>query len=148
MGYSRFMNQTPESSAPCPYVLDPQIVDSLRTLNPDDDGALFREIVSLYLQDATAQIAAIRTAAAIGDVTGAVRAAHSLRGSSGNFGATWLATLAQQSETEIRAGRLEAVSALLSEIDAAFARVRETVEGLVRTDGEEPKAPQPPASHE
>ena len=70
--------------------IDMQAIDALRELSPDTGAEFVRELIEIYLQDTPQRIAELDEALAKGDVPTFTRAAHTLKGSSSNFGATKL----------------------------------------------------------
>ena len=107
---------------PSSTVLDDDRLELLRGLD-DGDGELLREIVREYRTHATEQVARIHEAMGEGDPETVERAAHSVKGSSANLGASCLAELCGRLEALGRAGALGDVGTLVDEIDAEFARV-------------------------
>ena len=110
--------------------LDPQAIADLRALNPDDVSFL-RELIQIYLDDSPKQIAEIEQSLAQGDAPRLTRAAHSLKGSSANFGASRLRAVSEQIETLGRQGLLRDVPAQLPELKAGFEQVRADLEALI-----------------
>ena len=104
-------------------VLDPDAIENLRALSPDTDGAFLRELIEIYLQDTPARFAELDATFASGDAPGLMRAAHTIKGSSGNFGASRLAKLAQEIETHAKAANLPAAAAVVPEFKAEYAKV-------------------------
>ena len=103
-------------------VLDPAAIEGLRALSPDEPGFL-RELIEIYLKDTPLRLAELESALAKGDAAIVVRAAHTIKGSSGNFGASALAKLAQEIESQGKAGNLPAAAVALPAFKAEFARV-------------------------
>lgn len=83
-------------------VLDPATWASLRAI--DDDGAFLDEVIDLFVVDARPRVERVRTALLAGDRQVAQAAAHSLRGSAGNIGATAVSSLAKDIEHALGAG--------------------------------------------
>ena len=110
--------------------LDPKAIDELRALNPDDPSFL-RELIQIYLDDSPKQIAEVEAALAAGDAPKLTRAAHSLKGSSANFGASPLRAIAEQVEHLGRASNLAAVPERLPELKAEYDRVKAALEALL-----------------
>jgi HPt (histidine-containing phosphotransfer) domain-containing protein len=110
--------------------LDPQAIEELRSLNPDDDSFL-RDLVQVYLDDSPQRIAEIELALAQGDTERLTRAAHSLKGSCANFGASRLRAISEQIEKLGRQGALQEVPARLPELKVAFAQVKADLEALI-----------------
>ena len=98
-----------------------------------DDREFLAELVDEFLQDAPAQLESLRESATSGDATTAMRAAHTLKGTSRTFGAGALASLCAEAEAAAGAGDLDAVLARIDEIDREWARVGADL--LVLRDG-------------
>jgi histidine phosphotransfer protein HptB len=110
--------------------LNLQAIEDLRALNPDDDSFL-RELIQIYLDDSPKQIAEIEQSLAQGDSLRLTRAAHSLKGSSANFGAGQLRALCEAIEHLGRAAKLQDVPDRLPELKAEYGRVKTALEGLL-----------------
>ena len=86
----------------------------------EDDADLIRDIAQLFLDACPRRLSTIREAIALGDGQALQAAAHSLRGSASNFGATVVVTLALRLEGMGRAndlsGAAEAYSVLEREV--------------------------------
>jgi HPt (histidine-containing phosphotransfer) domain-containing protein len=108
--------------------LDPQAIEDLRALNPGDVSFL-RELIQIYLDDSPKQIADIEQSLAQGDAPRLTRAAHSLKGSSANFGAGQLRALCEQIEQLGRSAALGGIPARLPELKAEYGRVKAALEG-------------------
>lgn len=102
--------------------LEPSAIANLRALSPDDPNFL-RELIDIYLEDSPKRLAEIEAALAQQDGPTLIRAAHTIKGSSGNFGATQLARLALEVESHGKAGRLADAAAALPRLKEEFARV-------------------------
>ena len=89
-----------------------------------------RQMIRLFLEGAPERIEQIRTCESgdPGDLP--ERGAHSLKSSAANVGAQELQRIAEEIEGHAAGGDLEAVRALLPEIDAAFDRARLELEAL------------------
>jgi HPt (histidine-containing phosphotransfer) domain-containing protein len=100
--------------------INPQAIQALRELSPDGDAEFLRELVGIYLEDTPKQIAQLEQALASGDASVATRAAHTMKGSSGNFGAEALMQVAKEAELAAKAGDLAAASKLVPELKRRF----------------------------
>ena len=76
------------------HLLDLNTLSALMSLGGDDDAEWLGELVDLFAKEAPRLISLMREAARRGDDEELWRSAHSLKGSSGNLGATSLASLA------------------------------------------------------
>lgn len=111
-------------------VLDPESIAALNAVSPDDGGAFLRELIDIFLTDTPPHLAEIKAGIAQADAPKVARAAHSLKGAAGNFGALSLARIAQQLETNGKAGELSGAPGLLPKLEAEFARVKVAMEAL------------------
>ena len=112
--------------------IDPSAIDALRELNPEDDSFL-RDLIQIYLDDAPKRIAEIEQSLADKDARRLTMAAHSLKGSSSNFGAADLRAVSERIERLGRDGHLSEVPAQMPALKVEFARVKEALEALVPT---------------
>jgi len=110
--------------------LDPKAIEELRSLDPEDDSFL-RELIQIYLEDSPRCILEIEQSLLQGDAQRLARAAHSLKGSSANFGASRLRAVSEQIEKLGRQGLLRDVPAQLPELKAGFEQVRADLEALI-----------------
>ena len=109
--------------------LEPSAIANLRALSPDDP-AFLRELIDIYLEDSPKRFAEIEASLAKNDGPTLVRAAHTIKGSSGNFGATHLARLALEVEMHGKAGNLDAAAAVVPALKDEFGRVRDALRRL------------------
>jgi CheY-like chemotaxis protein/HPt (histidine-containing phosphotransfer) domain-containing protein len=98
-----------------------------RVMNDED---LARAVAVGFLEDMPRQIDALRSYLAAGDVEGAVRQAHTIKGASANVGGESLRAVAFEMEQAAGAGDLADVVARLPELDARFARLREAMQAF------------------
>ncbi len=119
----------PESGPP----LDPKTLAGLRELT-EDDPAVLRELIELFLHDTPDMLRTMRSAIERGD-SGALRlAAHSCKGSGSNLGASGLAHLS--GEMEQLAPQLgtpagtETAHRLLARMEAEYERAAEALQAL------------------
>lgn len=103
--------------------LNSDAIQALRELSPEGDSSFLRELITIYLTDTPKQLAQLEEALARQDVALVVRAAHTIKGSSGNFGAENFARLAQEMEAHGKSNNLAAASAALPQFKAAFSQV-------------------------
>lgn len=83
-------------------ILDPAVWQSLRAL--DDDPAFIDELIDLFIDDALPRAERVRVALAAGDHPTVQAAAHSIRGTAGNIGASQVAAMATGIEHDVEAG--------------------------------------------
>lgn len=115
------------SSAP---ILDPDAIRALRDLSPEGDSEFLRELISIYLEDTPKQLIKLEQAVASQDAGQVVHAAHTIKGSSGNFGAKAFAKLAQEIELHGKSKNLATVAAALPELKNAYGQVAAALKQL------------------
>ncbi|MBI1950911.1 MAG: response regulator [Acidobacteria bacterium] len=108
--------------------LDPEIFGQLREADGAGGGFL-AALIDKFLQEAPVRLAALREAAERADAQALVKAAHSLKGSSGTLGARDLAAMCSGLEECGRAGRIAEVTPRLASLHQEFERVRRALEG-------------------
>lgn len=105
--------------------VDLQVIAILRGIQTDEEPRFFAELVDTFLTDLEERLHALRTAAAAGDGERVRSVSHTLKGSTGNLGATRLSALAGQMEAAGRAGATAEIESLLSQLESEARRVRE-----------------------
>lgn len=110
--------------------LDSSAIDALRALNPGDDSFL-HDLIQIYLEDAPKRLTEIEQAAAGKDARKLTLAAHSLKGSSSNFGANRLRALSEELEQLGRQAALDGVPAKLPPLREEYARVQAELTALL-----------------
>ena len=86
-------------SAANKVTLDHSAIEAVRQLDPDGHDRLLARLIALYRDDSSQLLADIDNAMKVGDADGVARAAHTLKSSSANLGATNVAAIARQIET-------------------------------------------------
>jgi HPt (histidine-containing phosphotransfer) domain-containing protein len=104
-------------------------IAELRSLNPEDPQFL-RELIDLFLQDMPARFADLETAIEKNDAALLTRAAHTIKGSCGNFGASDLAAVALTMEHQGKTGAFAEAKASYPLLKAEFARVDAALRAL------------------
>lgn len=115
-----------------PLVIDPQAIESLRALNPDDNDEFLREIVNIYLEDTPLRIKELDESFVAKDIGKFTRAAHSIKGSSSNLGATIVRNVAEKIEHDSRAAGLEGAHALIAQLKQEYARAEAELKKLIQ----------------
>lgn len=107
------------------------ILDSQSALERiEHDRELYDEICMIFRNDAPHILIQLKDTFAATDIPAATRYAHSLRSAAANIGATDLSDTARKAEDALRAGELEQVSGLGSELDQELAHVMEALRQL------------------
>lgn len=108
-------------------VIDMSVVDELVELG-DNDPVLLIDLINMFLEDAPQRRIAIVDGARSGDLEAVERAAHSLKGSSGNLGAVRVQDVAESLQVAGRSRDQASVDglvdSLVSSLDAAEAELR------------------------
>lgn len=112
-------------------VIDPQAIENLRGLNPGDNDDFLREITGIFLEDTPLRIAELDQSLTAGDVSKFTRAAHSIKGSSSNLGATGLRAAAEKLEHQSRTQGLANVATLVAQVKAEFGRAQGVLASLI-----------------
>jgi HPt (histidine-containing phosphotransfer) domain-containing protein len=107
--------------------IDMQAIDALRDLSPDAGGEFLRELIEIYLQDTPIRLAELEDALTKNDVPSFTRAAHTIKGSSSNFGATKLTKLAHGIEMQGKEGNPAASVAVCAQLKAEYALVAQAL---------------------
>jgi HPt (histidine-containing phosphotransfer) domain-containing protein len=102
--------------------VDPVALDAMLDLVGGDIEFL-DELVDTFLDDAIAQLGAMRLAAQ-SDLDGLVRPAHSMKTNSANLGATVLAQMCRDLEADARSGSVNGAAERVAAAEAEFEAVR------------------------
>lgn len=105
-------------------VAAPSSVDravALQCMAGDED--LLRELAGLFVQECPRQLEELSNAIGRGDAVGARRAAHTIKGAVGNFGAHSTVVLADRIESLAKTGALTEVNGLISDLKVQLGNV-------------------------
>ena len=117
-------------------ILEQNLLEEIFEATSGLDGPqAFDELIEAFLVIAAGRIAAIRSAIACDDAEALFRAAHSLNGSSGSYGAQVLAALARQIEALGRAGDVRAAGLLIEQLEVEFERVKRAFSVMRQSEG-------------
>jgi signal transduction histidine kinase/CheY-like chemotaxis protein/HPt (histidine-containing phosphotransfer) domain-containing protein len=101
----------------------------LRTIAESAGADVADDLVETFAADAELQVAALRDAVRLGDLTAAGAAAHRLRGAAGSLGARTLAEACADLERAAQAGQAATLSSAIADLpttlDAAVAALRQ-----------------------
>ena len=111
--------------------LDPSVIESLRELTPPGEPDVLKEVLQLFLDDVPARISRLRSAWEAGNLVEVQRTAHSLKGSSGNIGATQLFEVCRLLDEQGKAGDPSQIPALVASLDVEYARVAAEIKLLI-----------------
>ena len=112
--------------------IDKSVLDGVRELEGAGNQGFFERIVTLYLSGAPGLAEEVLAGAEKGDMDSLLRAAHTLKSSSANVGATGLSDLCRKIEGKARAGEpVAAGDPLLSKFAGEFRSVQESLKAIL-----------------
>jgi signal transduction histidine kinase/CheY-like chemotaxis protein len=112
--------------------INPAVLDDIRALDNNGGKGLFVKVLSLYLSDSPKLVEKILSAVEKGDGESLRRAAHTLKSSSANVGATDLPELCRKVEEMARAGEIPASGdPLLGRLEEDYRSVREALSTIL-----------------
>ncbi len=112
-------------------IIDPEALENLKALNPDDGDGFLRELVEIFLSDTPARIVEMKTALSAGDGITFTRAAHSIKGSASNLGAEPLRAISEKLEHRSKTEGMNGIEPLVSELEVQYAAVHAELKRLV-----------------
>ena len=107
--------------------IDRERLDTLRSLDPDGDGAFYVSLLNTFLASAQADIDGIREALDRGEFKTMRDKAHSLKGSSRNVGADAIGETSQALEALAEAATKKGAEKLLKQLAHEFERVAKEI---------------------
>jgi HPt (histidine-containing phosphotransfer) domain-containing protein len=113
-------------------VLDPAVVDSLRQLTPPGEPDVLAEVLRLFLDEVPRRVERLTAAWQDGNAVELQRAAHSLKGSSGNIGARHMYDICRQLDERAKAGDLPGARHLLDSLAEEYTRVEAEIHLLLK----------------
>jgi HPt (histidine-containing phosphotransfer) domain-containing protein len=128
--------EKPESSSfktPSRGGLDPAVIESLRQLTPPGEPDVLTEILTVFLAEVPRRVDRLKAAWWDGQADEVQRAAHSLKGSSGNIGAKALFEVCRQIDERAKAGDL-GIEQLIGALDREYNEVEAEIRRLLGTD--------------
>jgi DNA-binding response OmpR family regulator len=128
---SRYAPSAAAASGPRLLALDKDRVRELQEL-ASGDAHLLQELIDLFLSNAPELLQQMRRAAEDEDAAALRKAAHTLRGSSGQMGALRMQELCNTVEALATTGSLVGVESLLAEVSAAFERAVSELKALAQ----------------
>ncbi len=111
------------ASEPPEEPLDQSVLDGLRELTGEGEPDILIELVDIFLSDAAERMVLLRDAIARGDANTLERVAHSLKGSSANFGARRMSRLCLELEQVGKQGDIMLAPELFARLELEWQRV-------------------------
>jgi HPt (histidine-containing phosphotransfer) domain-containing protein len=112
-------------------VLDKSVIEELLSFADDGDPELLVDLINMFLGDGPEKVRAVQEGLQSGDFDKAERAAHSLKGSSGNLGAHLLQDVCEALQLSTRARKLEESRKLAPELDARYAEAERALRDVL-----------------
>jgi HPt (histidine-containing phosphotransfer) domain-containing protein len=114
-----------------PPIIDAAAIANLRSLESEGEGGAFlRELVVLFAKDVPERLAELEAAVRSSNAPAALRAAHSIKGSSGNLGASALSRSAARLEDHLRQTPGAGCEPLVAAVTTEFRKARAELEKL------------------
>ncbi len=114
--------------------INPEAIENLRSLSPNDDDEFLKEILTIFLTDTPLRIADLHKFLAGGNVEAFTRTAHTIKGSSSHVGATEIHDLSEKIEKNSRLNGLAFHENQLNELAEAFDRAKVIIEKNLLSD--------------
>jgi HPt (histidine-containing phosphotransfer) domain-containing protein len=108
-------------------VLDPTALETLLEL-VGGEPALLGELIDSFLEEAPTLVDTLRQGLEQEDAAELRRAAHTIKSSSNDFGATTLAKLCQKLEAMSKAGTLDGAAELVAQVEDEYEQTRVALE--------------------
>jgi len=118
------------ASTELPDPLDRERLEDVRELLEE----VFAETIEAFLQHTSAQLAALHEAVVQNDATAVSHIAHTLKGSSGNIGATSLSALCEQLMHASTIGLPAEVGQHVAHLEMEFTRVHAALEHMCHVE--------------
>jgi PAS domain S-box-containing protein len=109
-------------------VIDPGLLAGFREMDPDGSGGMLAKLIDLFLENTPTVLAEARAALCEASASRIERAAHMLKGSCANFGATSMQDACARLEGLCREGSLEGADEILAEVEKEFHYVQLALE--------------------
>jgi CheY-like chemotaxis protein/HPt (histidine-containing phosphotransfer) domain-containing protein len=108
--------------------VDIRALESLRARESDGVPHFLNRVVAQYLREAKDRLAVLHEAGEKADAAALLRAAHSLKGSSGVMGAKRIAGLCSDLEVQVHLNEMKVARVLILQLEEEFDRVREELQ--------------------
>ncbi|HSH05615.1 MAG TPA: response regulator [Anaerolineae bacterium] len=112
-------------------LIDPAALNNMRTLLGPQADMMLPILVGKYYEEAPKLMDAIRQHHTTNQPAELRRAAHTLKSNSANFGASRVATIAKQMESDARDEKLDNILTLLAEAETEFEKAKTALQELI-----------------
>lgn len=113
-------------------VIDQEVVEELLSLCEDGDPELLLDLIGMFLEDGPAKVEAVVQGLENQDFDKMERAAHSLKGSSGNLGARHLQEICDELQGASRSHDLETSRSLAERLRKCYSEAHDALVDLRR----------------
>ena len=118
---------TPESKTEA-FLLDQKALNNIRVVHREGAPKLLEKVIKIYFETSPKLLQTLRDAVAVDATAETIgRAAHSLKSSSANLGATRLAALCGDLERMAQENSTKGAKAILNEIEKLYPQVCESL---------------------
>ena len=109
-----------EPSTDATITLNQRALDNIRSLDPDGEAGVLREVIGIYIEEAPGHLASLRQALSTRDAAELARVAHAMKSASHNVGASQLGEACRQLEHASRAGDMDAATDGVATIETQY----------------------------
>ncbi|MEM9445839.1 MAG: Hpt domain-containing protein [Verrucomicrobiota bacterium] len=110
--------------------LDEEQLNNLKEILSDDDEMSLNDLVETFLENAEEQLSTLKEAVLSGDRKCIVETAHSIKGSSSNFGATKMVRISREIQTTGDSAPEDHLGTLTTDLRLEFNRVRSALKEI------------------
>ena len=114
-------------------LLDPQIIESLKELDENDN--FFQNLVTSFLGNAAKAVLEIKKIAEEKNYEALVQSSHKLKGSSANLGAKKLAEICKEIELKAKTHNLTGIEGMISKLEIIYKQSRLEYENILQEEG-------------
>lgn len=115
-------------------LIDMSVIEELLEMD-DGEAGLLTDLIEMFLDDGMTHVDAIQAGLQSGDLDEVMKAAHRLKGSSGNLGLAQLSIIADRLQVAGRGGEADNASELFAELQPLFSKSSSELRHLLVTYG-------------
>jgi HPt (histidine-containing phosphotransfer) domain-containing protein len=112
-------------------VIDMGVIDELLALSEDGDPELLVDLITMFVADGPEKLRSIVGGLAAGDLHQMERAAHSLKGSAGNLGATAVQNHCDTIQVATRRQQVDGLATVVDALERDFATALRELQDLL-----------------
>ncbi len=103
--------------------LNQRALDNIRSLDPDGQAGVLKEVLDIYIDEAPGHLRALEAAVQTSNAAELARVAHGLKSASHNVGASQIGDACRQLEHIGKSGNVEGAATLVSSVQAQYKAV-------------------------